>query len=177
MDPKNFLVTGPPRCGKSTLVASIVSKIDNPMTGFFTREILERGRRTGFKIITLDGREGTLAHERIKSRLRVGKYGLNLEDLDAIAVPAMIPSKPDDIVVIDEIGKMECYSHLFRRTLVETLNSSNKVIGSIAMKGSGFIEEIKSRRDVKLFLVSESTRDSLAAPIVELLQPTNSPKR
>jgi len=177
MDPKNFLVTGPPRCGKSTLVESIVSRIDTPMTGFFTREILERGRRTGFKIITLDGREGTLAHERIKSRLRVGKYGLNLDDLDAIAVPAMIPSKPDEIVVIDEIGKMECCSQLFRRTLVETLNSSNNVIGSIAMKGSGFIEEIKSRSDVKLFLVSESTRDSLAAPIVELVQPTNTPKR
>jgi nucleoside-triphosphatase THEP1 len=170
MDAKNFLVTGHPRCGKSTLIESIISEIQSPLTGFFTREILEQGRRTGFSIITLDGKEGVLAHERIKGHHRVGKYGLNLDDLNAIAVPAMIPSKPDEIVVIDEIGKMECHSLLFRKTLIETLNSHNKVIGSIAMKGSGFIEEVKRREDVKLFLVTESTRESLVTPIVEFLQ-------
>jgi nucleoside-triphosphatase THEP1 len=169
MDAKNFLVTGPPRCGKSTLIESIVRKVRGPLTGFFTREIVETGRRIGFKIITLDGKEGVLAHDRIKGRLRVGKYGLNLHDLDTIAVPSMVPLGPDEIVVIDEIGKMECYSPLFRQTLIQTLDSSNRVIGSIALKGSAFIEEIKNREDVEIFLVSESTRESLVAPIVDLL--------
>lgn len=170
MKVKNFLVTGPPRCGKSTLIESVASRIEGPLIGFFTREIRESGRRTGFKIITLDGKEGILAHERIKGRVRVGKYGLNLNDLDAIAIPAMIPTKRDEIVVIDEIGKMECYSTLFRSTLVETLNSSNRVIGSIAMKGTFFIDEIKNRRDVKLFLVSEGTRNSLVASLITSIE-------
>ena len=145
MNAKNILLTGPPRCGKSTVIEKIVEQIQRPVVGFFTREIKEKGRRVGFSINTLDGREGVLAHEDSKSPVRVGKYGVNLDELERIAVPPMIPSKPDEIVVIDEIGKMECYSPLFRETLISTLNSANSVVGSIAQKGSPFIEKIKGR--------------------------------
>ena len=82
--------------------------------GFFTREIKEGGKRFGFSIITLDGKEGILAHEDMRTSLRVGKYGVNIEELNRIAVPSMIPTKPDLIVIIDEIGQMECFSPLFR---------------------------------------------------------------
>ncbi|MGO9566815.1 MAG: nucleoside-triphosphatase [Desulfomonilaceae bacterium] len=169
MTATNLLITGPPRCGKSTLIESVVSRIDRPLTGFFTREIREKGRRTGFMIVTLEGREGVLAHEKIKSPVRVGKYGVNLEDLDRIAVPAMVPSEQGQIVVIDEIGKMECFSSLFRETLVQALDSSHKVLGSIALKGGQFIQRIKSRVDVKLFYVSEENRDALATSSVDIL--------
>ncbi len=169
MAAKNLLVTGPPRCGKSTLIEVVVSRIDRPLTGFFTSEIREKGRRTGFKIVTLEGREGVLAHEKIKSSVRVGKYGVNLEDLDNIAVPSMIPSVPGQIVVIDEIGKMECFSPLFRETLVQALDSNHKVIGTIALKGDPFIQSIKRRWDVQLFHISEQNRDSLAKSFIDLL--------
>jgi nucleoside-triphosphatase len=147
----------------------VVSKIDLPLSGFFTREIRESGRRTGFKIITLDGKEGALAHERIKSKVWVGKYGVNLKDLDEIAAPSIIPSKPDQVIVIDEIGRMECFSALFRETLLQALGSPNKVIGSIALKGDEFIQAVKNRPDVELFHVSEQNRDRLAASLVEII--------
>ncbi len=91
----------------------------------------------------------------------MGKYGVNLEAIDRIAVQSLIPSKPDQIIIIDEIGKMECFSPLFRQTLVKSLDSSNPVIGSIALKGSPFIEAIKKRPDVRLVMVDENSRDSL----------------
>jgi len=165
MKPRKILLTGPPRCGKSTLIEKLLQEIDRPLTGFFTREIRERGRRVGFSIRTLDGKEGTLAHENIKSPKRVGKYGVNLDDLDQIAVPSMVPSRSEQIVVIDEIGKMECFSPLFRETLLKVLDSENPVIGSIALKGTVFIEKIKQRRDVLLVTVSEKNRDSLVADL------------
>jgi nucleoside-triphosphatase THEP1 len=168
-NPKNLLVTGPPRCGKSTLIEAVISAIDLPLSGFFTREIREGGHRTGFKIITLDGKEGVLAHERIKSRVRLGKYRVNLKDLDEIAVPSVIPSRPDQIIVIDEIGKMECFSTLFREAVLQVLDSPNKVIGSIALKGGDFMKAIKKRADVELIHVSEENRDHLAAPLIEAL--------
>lgn len=168
-NPKNLLVTGPPRCGKSTIIEAVVSRIDLPLSGFFTTEIRESGRRTGFKIMTLDGKEGVLAHERIKSKVRVGKYCVNLKDLDEIAAPSIIPSSPDRIIVIDEIGKMECFSTLFRETLLQALDSPNKVIGSIALKGGEFIQAVKNRADVELFHVSEENRDRLPASLIELI--------
>ena len=157
----NILVTGPPRCGKSTLIERVVGKLQKPMTGFFTREMRQGGKRVGFSITTLDGKEGVLAHQDTKSRFRVGKYGVNLDHIDQIAVPSMVPAKADEIVVIDEIGKMECFSFLFRQTLVKVLDSDNSVIGSIALKGDKFIQKIREREDVLLVHVTEKNRDEL----------------
>lgn len=158
---RNIFVTGPPRCGKSTLIERVVGRIKKPMTGFFTREMRQGGKRVGFSITTLDGKEGVLAHQDTKSRFRVGKYGINLEHIDQIAVPSMLPAKADEIVVIDEIGKMECFSFLFRQTLVKVLDSDNAVIGSIALKGDKFIQKIRERADVLLIHVTETNRDEL----------------
>ena len=163
MSAKNILLTGPPRCGKSTVIEKLIQQIHKPITGFFTREMKEKGRRVGFLIITLDGKEGILAHQESKSKIRLGRYRVNIDELDRIAVPAMIPSKKDEIVIIDEIGKMECFSPLFRETLIKTLDSANSVVGSIAQKGSPFIEKIKERKDVLVVSVSEKNRDSLAS--------------
>jgi nucleoside-triphosphatase THEP1 len=159
---KNILFTGPPRCGKSTLIEKIVQKIDIPTSGFFTREIRERGRRVGFSINTLDQKQGVLAHVQMKSRYRVGKYGVNLADIDEIAVPSMVPATPGSLIVIDEIGKMECFSERFKKTLLQVLDSDHPVIGSIAVKGNRFIQKIKERPDVLLVTVTPKNRDLLA---------------
>ena len=166
----NILVTGPPRSGKSTLIEKAISQIQAPMTGFFTREIRESGRRVGFAIATLDGKTGVLAHRNITCRFEVGPYGVNLQDLDEIAVPAMLPSGPGQLVIIDEIGKMECFSHLFKEALLKVLDSENQVIGSIAIKGDNFIQKIKNRHDVFLITISESNRESALELLLEKIK-------
>lgn len=171
MNPGNILVTGPPRCGKSTLMEKAVRQIQQPATGFFTREIVEKGRRTGFAIETLDGKKGLLAHITVRSRYRVGKYGVNLEEFEQIAVPAMLPSRSGELVVIDEIGKMECFSDLFKDALVQVLDSDHPVIASIAQKGDNFIRKTKARPDVELITLSERNRDSVLQLILGKLRP------
>jgi len=158
---RNILYTSLPGCGKSTIIEKIVHRIDRPSTGFFTREIRDRGRRVGFSIATLDGKHGVLAHIDIRSRTRVGRYGVNLRDIDTIAVPAMVPENDRTVVVVDEIGKMECFSALFRQILIDVLDAPNSVVGSIALKGDVFIEAVKKRPDMLLITVSEKNRDYL----------------
>jgi len=158
---KNILFTGPPKCGKSTLIERLIQKIEIPATGFFTREIREKGKRVGFAIDTLDSKQGVLAHQRLKSRFKVGQYGVKLADIDQIAVPSMMPDGMDTLVVIDEIGKMECFSTLFRKTLVKVLDSDHRVVGSIALKGDRFIQKIKARPDILLVPVTQQNRDQL----------------
>lgn len=110
-----------------------------------------------------------MAHEAIKSPIRVGKYGVNIQDLEVIAVTTMVPSNSSQIIIIDEIGKMECYSNRFRDALLNAMDSSNKLIGSIALKGTPFIEEIKRRTDINLIRVTEKNRESLPDLILEML--------
>ena len=163
---KNILLTGPPGCGKSTIIEKIVQRINLPCTGFFTREMREKGRRVGFSIATLDGRRGIMAHIDIRSRHRVGKYGVDLQSIDTIAVPSMLAENDDVVVVVDEIGKMECFSAMFRETLLRVLDSPNTVVGSIALKGDAFVNAIKKRSDSRLIMVSEKNRDVLAEEVL-----------
>jgi nucleoside-triphosphatase len=102
-----------------------------------------------------------LAHQNSRSPFRVGRYGVNLENIDGIAVPAMTPDRPDMLVVIDEIGKMECFSERFKKTLVSLLDSNHRVLGSITVKGDRFIRRIKERDDVLLVTVTIKNRDKL----------------
>src|SRR6266496_2303557 len=62
MPPPRILVTGPPGIGKTTLVRRVVERLHGKrLTGFYTEELRGRGGRTGFRIVTLDGREARLA--------------------------------------------------------------------------------------------------------------------
>ena len=167
---KNILLTGPPRSGKSTLIEAVLKRTEEPVTGFFTREMREGGERVGFSINTLKGREGILAHKGMRSRYRVGRYGVNLKDIEDIAVPAMIPTGHGEIVVIDEVGKMECFSRLFRETLSQVLDSPNRVLGSIALRGDAFIEAIKLREDVIVVEVTIRNRVILVNQLLNTLK-------
>ena len=170
MTKRNILITGLPGCGKSTLIEKVVEKIEGQVTGFFTREIKEKGRRVGFSINTLDRREGILAHKNIKTKFKVGKYGVNLRDIETIAIPSMIPARADEIVVIDEIGKMECFSSLFKETLIKVMNLPNWVIGSIAQKGDPFIQRIKDRDDVMLISITPQNREILVDQLLNYIK-------
>jgi nucleoside-triphosphatase len=122
----------------------------------------------GFSIVTLDGRQGILAHQDIRSPHRVGKYGVNLQDIDSIAVPAMV-AESDHVVVVDEIGKMECLSAMFRKSLVRVLEGPNTVVGTIALKGDAFMNAIKERPDSRVIRIFETNRDQLVEDVLKIV--------
>ena len=65
------------------------------------------------------------------------------------------------------IGKMECFSKLFRDAVARALDAENRVIGSVAMKGEPLIQSVKARADVRLVEVTERNRDTLASLLLE----------
>jgi len=140
---KNILVTGSPGSGKTMLIEKVASMIKPPVAGFLTREICENGRRVRFAIESFDGHDGILAHVHQRGPLRIGKYGVNIVILDAIAVQSISVDSPDILIIIDEIGRMKCLSPVFKRAVLDVLESRNPVLASIALRGDSFIDGIQ----------------------------------
>jgi len=165
----NLLITGRPGVGKTTVVEAVVAALPRTASGFFTRERRASGARRGFAIETLDGGTAVLADVGRRSGPRVGRYRVSLEDLDRIAVPAIVPRPGVTLVVIDEIGRMECLSRRFCAAVREALDAPIPVLATIARGGGGFISEVQGRRDVTVLEVTAQNRDGLPARIVALL--------
>jgi nucleoside-triphosphatase THEP1 len=167
-----ILITGPPGCGKTTLITRIVSAFEDvPMAGFYTGEIRRGKKRTGFTWTLLDGRSGKLAGVDIRSPYRVGKYGVDIERFEQEVVPAIDPAGGDaGLFVIDEIGKMECFCARFVETVRRLMDSDIPVVATVARKGTGLIPEVKKHPRAMLFEMTPSNRDRLGAEIIARLR-------
>jgi nucleoside-triphosphatase THEP1 len=132
------------------------------VAGFFTREIREAGKRIGFTIETLDGDKGILARVDRRDGPRVGRYRVNLEDLERIAVPCIERSlETPGLLVIDEIGKMELFSPSFCATVIKALDSPKRIIATIRTGQGRFTDKITDREDTEVILLTEANRDSV----------------
>ncbi len=172
---KKIVITGEPGVGKTTVIERVAGALKsqgNLATGFYTREIRRGGVREGFAIETLDGKKGILAHIKIGGP-RVGRYGVDIGAIEAVILPAITAEGGDKVlIVIDEIGKMECLSPAFRDKVWAALDGDNPVLATIAKRGQGFIKRIKERQEIEVMEVSRSNRENLPRLILAKLAPT-----
>lgn len=164
-----IVLTGVPGCGKTTVAKRTAALLRRPACGFFTEEVRSlRGERIGFRVESLDGTRGELARKGEGSGPRVGAYRVNLQAFEAVALPALGEAPPDRVLVIDEIGKMECLSEPFRRRVAELLDADIPLLATAPLRGGGaFLDSIRRRPGVEILLVTRENRDRLPAEIAK----------
>jgi len=162
-----YLLTGRPGTGKTSLIKQAIAGVRGEVGGFYTEEIRSGGAREGFRLVSLDGQEAILAHIDTPSPYRVSKYGVDIDSLDRVGVAALNQAaKECNLVVVDEIGKMELFSANFREAVWQIINSGKKVLGTIMFQANPWADAIKRQPQVNLV---EVTRANYQRVLAELL--------
>ncbi len=168
-----FFVTGRPGVGKTTVLLRIVENLKAKnyiVGGMLSREARKGGSRVGFEILDLTtGRKGWLAHVNQPLGPKVGKYRVNLEDLNSVGVKAILEAlRKADVIAIDEIGPMELYSQAFIEAVKNALESNKPVIGTVHSRARHqLINYLKNREDSEIFEVTLENRSTLHKLITE----------
>jgi nucleoside-triphosphatase len=174
--PNNFLITGPPGSGKTSVIKrtmSILCERGLKPGGIYCPEIRERGIRTGFKIVDImTGEERILAHVNQPTGPQVSKYRVNVANVDELSESAINRALNDaDFLVVDEIAPMEINSEGFKRAVLTALDSSKPVLAVIHQRtGTGFIGKIKKRADAKIFELTQNNRTNLPEELAKAIQ-------
>ncbi len=156
--------------GKTTVIRRIIDKLGSEKAGgFWSSEIREGDRRVGFEINTLSGQRGVLAHVDIGGRPRVGKYGVNLADIERVAIPALARARESNrIIVIDEIASMELCSRHFAPEVGRCLET-RRVVATIQQRRGVFLDGIRAREDSLLLELTLSNRDQMPFKVLRLI--------
>ena len=166
-----LLITGVPGCGKTTILKKVAAALSGrEIRGFVTAELRRHGRRVGFEISSFAGEKTLLAHIDIDSRHRVGRYGVDVGALDAIVDATLTLDDAAYVYLVDEIGKMECFSKKFCMAMRQLLDSGRPLVATVGLRGGGFIAEVKARNDVEVWTVTNANRDVMPLEILRWLQ-------
>jgi nucleoside-triphosphatase len=167
-----LLLTGRPGAGKTTVVQTVVANLGARAGGFYTEEVREQKRRTGFRIVTLDGQTGVLASTSGSSPHRVGKYRVHVDDLECIGVEALrraLQEPSVTVLVVDEIGKMELFSAAFREMVQRTLESPKPLLATVLTGSQPWVNGLKARPDVTVIEVTTENRQAMPDRILRWL--------
>ncbi len=168
--PNNLLLTGRPGIGKTTVIRKVVERLGAEAGGFYTEEVRLGRERIGFRIVTLDRQETWLAYKDWPSPYRIGKYGVNLQGFEELAIPTLRRALARaQVILVDEIGPMELLSPAFIQMVSDLLDHTKPLVATIMARSHPWTDAVKARVDVEVWEVTRSNRDTLPDRILEWL--------
>lgn len=184
---KNIILTGLPHSGKSTLLFNLLTKISNRKNALITKEFLKEDKRVGFVMNTpipfdsINATSSVIAHVDFSKKNQVGKYGVNVDEIDFWASKYLIyldkishaysGEFSKNVNFLDEIGQMQLFSKVFKTLIQKILYSQKTSIVTISsVYNDEFTHAIRKRRDIILLEVTPENRDELLSFVPTLVK-------
>ncbi len=166
-----LLLAGKPGIGKTTIIRKVADELkkSGPLVGFLTEEMRYSGKREGFKIASFDGEIEIFAHVDFETRHRVGKYSVDVRALERVVKRSLSNPAESAPIVIDEIGKMECFSRPFVEQMESFIEEGRLLIATVAHTGTGFIQRVKKCPTADLWTVNADNRDEMPERVLQWL--------
>lgn len=166
-----YLLTGEPGVGKTTALKKIIDGIGPERCGgFYAEELLDQsGKHYGFKLVTLGEQVVILAHTAMYSTYCIGRYRVSVQALELGVAAINNALLHKEFVIIDEIGPMQMCSLLFKLAVMDVLNSSVPLIGTIHSDPHPWSDKLKQRGDVKLYPLTVENRGEVTKTLTETL--------
>lgn len=170
-------ITGLPGVGKTQVLIKVMERLRNEYIfgGMITKSIIENGKRVGFKIVDwFTEEERIFAHVDMDFSYRLGKYKIDLRALEEFGIPAIKKAVYDnaiDVVVIDEVGKMELESRKFREIVKDALDCEKPVLLTLYKKSrDALLQNIRNRNNIRIFEITPKNRNILPYKIEKILK-------
>jgi nucleoside-triphosphatase len=99
----------------------------------------------------------------------VGKYHVNLDDLNNIGVNSIKNALSYDLVVIDEIAPMEFKSQEFIQIVGKAIDSDRDMLVVLHQKSNHPLAQ-RIREEFEIYTVTEDNRESIVTVIVNRIK-------
>lgn len=174
----NLLLTGRPGVGKTTVVTATVARLRDrgvEVSGFYTEEVRDEGRRVGFDIVILgDAADAVpLARIGLSSDVTVARYGVDVAAVADHVLPTL-HEPTGEVVAVDEIAPMELACPGFAEAVERLLDDDRHVLATVHARAGGFADRVKARDDVEVLTVTTDNRDDLPDSLADRLAPKRS---
>lgn len=172
-------ITGLPGAGKTNALLRVIEMLESEeltIGGMIDEPIVEGRHRVGFTVRDImTGETEVFAHTEIESKITVGKLGLDLGKLECVGVKAIMRACEEcDIIVIDEVGKMEVECQAFIDAVKFALDADKPMILTLHKKSRNpLLQDIRRRDDVRILEVTPTNRNLLPHKIIRLMNGEN----
>lgn len=169
-------ITGLPGAGKTITLIKVIQMLEDEgkvVGGMITEPVLENNVRVGFYVMDwITKKKGIMAHKELDTNRRVGKYGVDIDTLEKIGVEAIKRATEEaDVIVIDEVGKMEVESKYFVDVVTDVMDNPKPIILTLHKKSRNpLLQEIRRRDDIRILEVTPVNRNLLPYKILKLLK-------
>jgi len=170
-------ITGMPSVGKTQTLVKIIESLEKhgySVEGMITEPIIEKKKRVGFYVTDWQTREKEVfAHVDFDTKEKVGEYGVDINALEKIGIPAIEKAILDEeinIIIIDEIGKMEMLSEKFCEMVTEALDSDKPIMVTLHKKSrTPLLQDVRRRDDIRILEVTAVNRNLLPYKIEKIM--------
>ena len=168
-------ITGPVGSIKADALAKIMEMIRNQgkdVQGVLVGEVFEQNRLTGYTIFDIYSKKKVVFAEiGLVSRVKIDKIGVDTKLLEEILIPSLQRAREfADVIVIDEIGKLELTTKNVQKEINDTLNYTKPMIVTVHKKSRNpVLQEIRALEGVRVFDITPINRSLLPYRVMKVL--------